>query len=187
MQQKKKICKNCQTEQFIFSKNRCLRCASIEDKKPDKNKTAPKAKNGTTLKAKKRTPIKKQTEKNKQKRSEERKDFPKFFQKHCQIIKDGDRRCENCGEAVLQGISAEVAHCLSKNQNAHPEIATNDSNVVYLCFWGNSCHTKFDSSLSNRLLMPVFSLAAERLKTIQHLITNQTKEYQLYLDYYEKR
>jgi len=156
------------TDQPWFSKKRCKSCASKTYAKPVT-----------------KSRIIKQTDKNKEQRKEDRADFPEFFARHCAIIKEG-KVCENCGSKNLQGISAEVAHILSKNKKSHPEVATNDNNIVYLCFWGG-CHTKFDSSLSVRREMPVFKIAAERLKTIRHLIINKTKESQQFEEYWENQ
>lgn len=78
-----------------------------------------------------------------EKRKEERKDFPEFFQKHIQIIKDNQLCCEECG-TKLQGHVSEIAHVLPKSY--FKSISTHDLNVVYLCgmFSSNNCHSNFD-------------------------------------------
>lgn len=153
---KKKICAGCKTDQYIYGDKRCLPC--YKKKFPEKFQ----------LKKSER-----KSSKNHNKRKEERKYFPEFFQRHIQKIKDERLCCENCGE-LLQGLSGEVCHILSKSK--HLEVATEDNNIVYLCFYGNSCHSKFDSSLSARKEMPVFKIALERYRQFKHKIVNYTRE-----------
>jgi len=179
MQAKNKECIICHREdQPWFSKKRCKRCAAIEDFKPPEKKT--------TLKAKKRTPIKKQSEANKKKRSYERAGFGEFFQRMIQRVIDEKICCENCQKPLYNPDSSVVAHILSKSK--HLEVAIEDNNVVFLCgiYSDSQCHSKFDSSLSTRKTLSVFKIAAERLKTIKHLIINHSKEYQQFLEYYEQ-
>lgn len=161
MERKKKICKTCNTDQYIFSKGNCQRCASIgyakkAQDKPKKKYTIPK----TTLK-------------NKQLRSEKREGYADFFANHISLIQEEHKTCQECG-ARLQGLTGEVAHILSKRSS--PEVATNDDNILYLCFYGNSCHNRFDNTLAKRKEMKVFDLALKKYDKFKHLLTNWTPE-----------
>lgn len=161
MERKKKICKVCEKEKIIFSKGRCQLCASLDyaklaSEKPKKSYTIPKF----TLKSKAR-------------REDERAGYGDFFARHINIIKNEGKVCQECGEK-LQGLSAEVCHILSKSKS--PEVATNDDNILYLCFYGNSCHTKFDSSLKMRATMKVFPLAVQKYKLLRYKIDAWTSE-----------
>jgi hypothetical protein len=103
-------------------------------------------------------------------RKEERKDFPEFYQKHIQIIKDGKLNCQECGCRLIGDVS-EVAHIL--NKSFFKSISTEDSNILYLCSWrssgNNNCHSKFDSGKEKE--MSVFSIAQERIKQMIEKIT----------------
>jgi hypothetical protein len=94
------------------------------------------------------------------KRKDERKDFPEFFKKHTEIIKDKKACCRECGIPLLGDIS-EVAHVLNKSY--FKSVSTNDENVLYLCgYKQNNCHGKFDNSSNDEFkLMKVFSFATE--------------------------
>ena len=87
----------------------------------------------------------KRSKKTADKRKEERKDFPEFFQKHIQIIKDGRLCCEECGDRLIGDVS-EIAHVLPKSY--FKSISVDDRNVLYLCSWksNNNCHGIFDNS-----------------------------------------
>lgn len=162
----KKICITCQTLQYIFSKKRCQRCASIQDAKPKKASK----------------PIAKFTQKGKEKRAVDREGFGEFFIKHINIIKDEHRKCENCKQS-LRGNASEVAHILSKSK--HLEVSTNDDNVIYLCgmFTDSGCHAEFDNTLAKRREMSVFILAAERYELIKHLVVEQSSESRQFEEY----
>lgn len=145
MQRKKKICKSCGNERFIFSKGRCEICAKKEDAKP----------------------IKKITDKAKEKRREERKDFPAFFQKASKEV-ERNPFCQNC----LQPIKAyfnpywNVAHIL--NKGTYKSVSTHPDNFVILCSskdnTGNDCHKYFDDHLLARIHMNVFKIAKEKFE-----------------------
>lgn len=171
MNQKKKICKTCGKEEYIFSKGNCKVCAS----KVYANKASEKPK--------KLYRIPKTTEKNKAKRKDERAGYGDFFAKHISIIINERRVCQECG-ARLQGLTGEVAHILSKSKS--PEVATLDENVLYLCFYGESCHADFDSNLYNRQAMNVFPLAAERYNSFKHLVTSTSSEINLFENHDKK-
>ena len=170
IKQKKKICISCDTEQFIFSKGRCKLCANIEDSKPLKRESIKK----------KIYRIPTSTAKNKEKRKEHRVGYKEFFEKHINIILDEHRSCENCG-GNLQGLTGEVCHILSKSKS--PEVATNDDNILYLCFYGKGCHSEFDNTLAKRREMSIFPKAAERFKILEPILTNMTSETEQFKEY----
>lgn len=122
IQQKKKICKNCQTEQYIFSKGRCQRCATIEDSKP--------LKRGST--------IKKQTEKNKAIRKSQSEIRNEYFDYHISICKVS----EESGVAIPNPTRANICHIFDKAR--HPSVQANLYNYVYLTL---DEHTRFDQLL----------------------------------------
>lgn len=111
-------------------------------------------------------------------RKENRECYPEFFERHISIIKTGRHCCQECGTKLI-GYADNVAHILSKS--IHKEVACNDDNVLYLCgrfeVGGLNCHAKFDSSLSAREKMSVFSLAAEKTERIKDLVIKQSKEF----------
>jgi hypothetical protein len=122
IQQKKKICKNCQTEQHIFSKGRCQRCATIEDSKP--------LKRGTT--------IKKQTEKNKVNRKSQSAIRDVYFDYHIRNC----RSSEHSGTIIFFPTRANCCHLFDKAR--HPSVQGNLINCVYLTL---DEHTRFDQLL----------------------------------------
>jgi hypothetical protein len=122
IQQKKKICKSCGTEQFIFSKNRCQRCATIEDSKP--------LKRGST--------INKQTEKNKSYRKSQYAIRDTYFEYHIANC----RGSEHSGVSILFPTRANCCHLFDKAR--HSSVQANLINCVYLTL---DEHTRFDQLL----------------------------------------
>jgi len=122
IQQKKKICKNCQTEQYIFSKGRCQRCATIEDSKP--------LKRGTT--------IKKQNDKNKANRKTQSAIRDVYFDYHIRNC----RSSEHSGTIIFFPTRANCCHLFDKAR--HPSVQGNLINCVYLTL---DEHTRFDQLL----------------------------------------
>lgn len=98
-----------------------------------------------------------------------------FFENQINKIKLENIRCEECG-CKLKGMSSEVCHIISKSTN--PEVGENVNNIVYLCgmFSDNQCHSKFDSSLTDRLNMNVFPLAKNRYQLFKNEIKRKTNE-----------
>jgi hypothetical protein len=122
IQQKKKICKNCQTEQYIFSKGRCQRCATIEDSKP--------LKRGTT--------INKQTDKNKAIRKSQSAIRDVYFDYHISNCKVS----EHSGTNIFNPSRANICHLFDKAR--HPSVQGNLINYIYLTL---DEHTRFDQLL----------------------------------------
>lgn len=147
-------------DQPWFSNKRCKKCASI-----DYHKKA-------SEKPKKIYSIPKTTDKNKARRKEQRAGYGDFFEKHVSKIINEGLHCQECG-AKLQGLTGEVAHILGKAKS--PEVATNDDNVLYLCFW-NGCHANFDSSLEKRQDMRVFPIALKNYNTLKSKLKTFTEE-----------
>lgn len=103
MKRTKRLCKECKTEQFIFSKGRCRGCAI---------KTYP------TLN---RNPIKRRYKKKTVNGRGE------FFRRHINKI---PRYCEEC-MGLNEGGVQNVCHILPKS--VYPEVELLDSNIMYYC------------------------------------------------------
>lgn len=174
MNLKKKVCKSCKKEEFIFSKNRCKRCATMEDSKPLQRSSIKK----------KAYKMPQQTQKNKDKRKESRAGYGDFFVRHINIILNEHKSCENCGSR-LQGIAGEVCHILSKSKS--PEVSTNDDNVLYMCLYGSGCHSEFDNTLEKRGKMRVFKKALEKFKILEPILINITSETEQFSKYLTDR
>jgi len=126
--------------------------------------------------------MKRYSQKGREKRIEERKDFPEFFQKHIQIIKDGRLCCEECGER-LKGDVSEIAHVLPKSK--FKSISTNDLNVIYLCgmYSNNNCHSCFDNWPQEKIKeMNIFPKVCELFKKLEQQITENIN-YKVYDKY----
>lgn len=120
----------------------------------------------------KKTYLKKYNKDTLDKRKEERKDFPEFYKKHIQIIKDQRLHCEECGHKLLGDVS-EVAHIL--NKSFFKSISTFDNNILYLCSWkgGNNCHSRMDdSSIEDFKNMKVY----EKCKNIFNILSREITE-----------
>lgn len=117
--------------------------------------------------------MKKYSSKALERRKEERKDFPEFFQKHIQNIRDNNLCCEECG-ARLKGDVSEIAHILPKS--TFKSIATNDKNVIYLCgMWSEKqCHTNYDNLPADKLRkMKIFPHIVDTFNLLQEEITEK--------------
>ena len=101
-------------------------------------------------------------------RKEQRKDYPEFFQKMCEIARVSV--CEECGTR-LRGNSTEVAHILSKSTS--PEVAVDPTNILFLC---SDHHTQFDRNLETRSRMKANLEAIQRYKLLQERSENVTAE-----------
>jgi hypothetical protein len=110
--------------------------------------------------------MKRVTEKHLIKRKKEREDFPDFYKKHVEVIKNTKACCSECGIRLLGDVS-EVAHIL--NKSTYKSVSTNDINVVYLCGWKqNNCHDKFDSGKDKE--MKIFPLVVERFNLLKDFV-----------------
>lgn len=157
IQQKKKICKSCGTEQFIFSKNRCQRCATIEDSKP--------LSRGST--------IKKQTDKNKANRKSQFAIRDVYFSYHIERCKVS----EESGVSIHNPTRANIAHIIDKGR--HKSIQSHLDNFIYLTIQE---HTDFDKLLFEndfealeKSFPNAWGIALERLKTVLPECLEKTK------------
>lgn len=157
IQKKKKVCKNCETEQYIFSKGRCQRCATIEDSKP--------LKRGST--------IKKQTEKNKAYRKSQSTVREVYFSYHIERCKVS----EESGVNIYNPNRANIAHIIDKGR--HKSVQSHLDNFIYLTIQE---HTDFDKLLfeSNfealeKNFTNAWGIALERLKTVLPECLEKTK------------
>ncbi len=117
--------------------------------------------------------MKKYSKQSLERRKEERKDFPDFFQKHIQNIKDNRLCCEECG-ARLSGNTSEVAHILPKQ--TFKSVSINDDNVIYLCgmYSENQCHHKFDNWSTEEIKkMKIFDKICESFENLLPLLTER--------------
>lgn len=89
--------------------------------------------------------------------------------------------CENCNHPLNPYTSFDkrkmIAHILPKTGNGgFPSVAIHPQNRMFLCCMeGNWCHEKWDQGdASDRIKMPVYSLAIERFEAFKSLLS--TKE-----------
>lgn len=114
-----------------------------------------------------------QSKRTREKRQEQRKDYPEFFQRHCENARD--RECAECGDR-LHGDVTEIAHIIGKSTN--PELATEDENIIYLCgfYSDNRCHSRFDQSCRARKTMEVYEHARQKVKQLEELIEKRSAD-----------
>ncbi len=124
IQQKKKICKICQTEQFIFSKGRCRQCTIIENSKGAMKVV--------------RKYITKQTDKNKLHRKSQSAIRNSYFEFHIDLCKVS----EESGVSITAPTRANICHLFDKSR--HPSLQGCLDNYVYLTL---DEHTRFDKLL----------------------------------------
>lgn len=117
-----------------------------------------------------------------EKRKKERAGYAEFFTKHVDNIKKTQACCEECG-ARLKGHVSEIAHVLPKSY--FKSIATNDSNVIYLCgmYSTSQCHTNFDSfSIEKFQEMLVFKKVSGIFVMLENIVTERIS-YKVYDKY----
>lgn len=144
MKIKKKECKVCGEQKFIWSRGRCKHCTNIE----------------------KGASLKKFNPKAREERSESRSCLEDFYIRHIERISATKPKCLNCG-VVLLGHVSEVAHILPKSK--YKSVQCDDDNVVDLCgFLQNNCHGKFDNSPKEIVAsMKCFPYIVEKLELIK--------------------
>jgi hypothetical protein len=159
MERKKKTCKVCQKERFIFSKGRCKGCSNIEYQQKSKQRLIEKAK---TEKPK----PKKQTERHKVAKDAERVAMEVFWNTQTDI--EGKAYCQEC---LKLGYSNEwsclgstfnpynVAHIISKGAN--PAFRCDLRNFILLCA---EHHNQFDAG--KRTEMQVY----EQTESVRQLL-----------------
>ena len=129
IQRKKKICKSCNIETYIFSRGECKSCAQKRYAK----KLKPK-----------RRPISKAPTKRHVKRKKEELDVMlEVWEANADI--DNRCQCSECGKS-LEFDRTHCAHILSKG--AFPSLRSNPENIIILCF---ECHQQFDFGLRSEM------------------------------------
>jgi hypothetical protein len=87
--------------------------------------------------------------------------------------------CANCGSKTGKHDDKfyrhSVAHILAKRKNMFPSVALNSLNWVELCFWGNSCHSKFDSSFEKAATMRIWPYVIKQINILYPLLTPEEK------------
>jgi hypothetical protein len=85
--------------------------------------------------------------------------------------------CANCGGKTGANDDKFYKHCIShilpKRDNMFPSIADNDLNWIELCFWGNSCHAKYDSSFEMASKMRIWPIVIDRIKKLYPILTEK--------------
>lgn len=87
--------------------------------------------------------------------------------------------CSECGGVTGKNDDKfyrhSIAHILPKRPSMFPSIATNNLNWVELCFWGNSCHSKFDSSFEKAATMRIWPFAMKQTNILYPMLTPEEK------------
>ena len=137
IERKKKTCKTCGNESYIFSKGDCKPCAQ----KRYAAKSKPKQ-----VKVKTRP-----TKRHKANKDAELAAMQEFWRQN----QDQDDRClcSECGKSLIFD-RTHVAHVLGKG--AYPHLRCNLKNFVILCF---GCHQKFD--FGERSKMRIYDYISE--------------------------
>lgn len=130
IERKKKKCKSCGKEEYIFSKGDCKQCAQ---KRYAENARHGEAKTYTLKrKAISKTP----TVRHKKNKEEELAAMIAFWEEHSDF--DGSCRCSECGKWLLFD-RTHVAHILSKG--SFPQYRCEPKNFIILCL---EHHDQFD-------------------------------------------
>ena len=162
MNRKKKICKVCQNEDYIFSKGRCKCCAQKDYAKTTKENQITKAK--TAPKNNFRP-----TERHKIAKDAERVAMAAFWN----VSKDINDNC-HCEECKMKGVGSSVgsdfnpynvAHIISKGSN--PAFRCDLRNYIILCA---EHHNEFDGG--RRTEMMVY----EKTEAIRQKLRNEDSE-----------
>lgn len=162
---KKKICKVCETEQYLFSRGRCKSCTAREDFKPLKR----------TEIIKKPYVIPKQTQRNKDKRKVSSEIRNVYFEHHISLC----RVSEESGTYIPEPWRGNICHLFDKGR--HPSLQGNLDNCIYLTL---DEHTEFDRLLYSHefeALELKFSQSwektCEKFKALLPLCLEKTKFY----------
>lgn len=68
-----------------------------------------------------------------------------------------------------------IAHILPKRNSMFPSVATVVYNWVELCFWGNSCHSKYDSSWEQAATMRIWPFVVHNVNMLYPKLTKEEK------------
>lgn len=118
IKQKKKICKECNTEQYIFSKGLCKKCAAKSYKKPKQVSSKQQEK----------------LDKNKIDTELMKKCFQLFYKNH------PTKCCEQCDKKITELRTYNVHHLLEKRNYLEYKFDLN--NFMLLCA---DCHSTYES------------------------------------------
>jgi len=137
--------------------------------------------NNRPLREKKKYVISKVSEKRKQKLAEQKEEgsdnkLDLWFEER---RKEMTGVCAECGGKTGKHDDKfyrhSICHILPKRDNMFPSISTHDLNWIELCFWGNSCHSKYDSSFEKAAQMRIWPYVCKRLNILYPLLTREEK------------
>lgn len=157
---KKKICKSCNTEQYLFSRGRCQNCARKEDYKP----------------------IKKQTLKNKEYKKVNSSIRDEYFDYHQPLCKFS----EESGSPIYNVWRGNICHIFPKR--TYKSVQGDIENVVYLTNDEHTEFDRFLDTFDFKSLEEYFScwpLVLERVKILLPRIKENGKlsiMFEKYLD-----
>jgi len=87
--------------------------------------------------------------------------------------------CANCGGKTGKDDDKfyrhSIAHILPKRDSMFPSVATVNYNWVELCFWGNSCHSKYDSSWEAAAKMRIWPFVIHNVNILYPKLTSEEK------------
>lgn len=143
LKQKKKFCKSCGDECFLYSRGRCKACASKEDAKPLKKSFRP---------------IKKVSEKQKEKNIVKKELTIQQFEMFREIWEEREHICQSCGKQLYgEPLSLYFDHLLEKSQ--YKELTLVKENIYICC---GDCH----SAKTNGFPTQNHKIAIEKAKLI---------------------
>jgi hypothetical protein len=166
---KKKICKECGKEDYIFSKGRCKSCAQKSyAMKPTERKIKPRVSPSTKEKKKEKSNI-----------------LATYFNYHISKC----TKSENSSIIIPYPTRANICHIFPKS--THPSVQANLDNCIYLTI---EEHTDLDGWLFKHEFskieenMPVaWKIIKDRIRKIDGLIVERTKFYFAIMDYIDER
>lgn len=157
---KKKICKECGEETYIFSKGRCKFCASKTYKKPNQ--------------------ISKKQQENKRKQSSERDVYFKYHIERC-------KHSEETGKPIYEPTRANVCHIFDKGR--HKSLQSNLDNYVYLTIQEHTTldnHLfKLEFDKIEEKLPNAWKIICIRAKKLLPLVQERTRLYYKFEEYLE--
>lgn len=87
--------------------------------------------------------------------------------------------CANCGGKTGKEDDKfyrhSIAHILPKRDSMFPSVATVNYNWVELCFWGNSCHSKYDSSWESAAKMRIWPFVIHNVNILYPRLKSEEK------------
>jgi len=129
--------------------------------------------------AKEKKPIAKKSEKRKQEDLEKRelgtdKDMDKFFEKMRSTMTGV---CHHCGGKSCKDddkyYKFSLGHILPKAY--FPSVATNENNIIELCFWEKNCHYAMDNNMLDLIDMNCFDEIVTKFVKIFPMIASEER------------